>query len=98
MTEFSYDFLDNGAGDVMLVADASAGDPENPVFSFISEKQAVLRRRLDQILPIPYIPAKILKLLADSKTVLVTEMTAEDEIGAVYTAKTEKRTASDLSE
>lgn len=81
-----YDFIDNGAGDIMMVLERAENNAENPVFYFDGKSGAMLMRRPDQFVALPYIPAEVAKILQNLEKVLIAEMDSEDEISLVYPA------------
>jgi hypothetical protein len=87
----SYDFIDNGAGELMLVMDAPEGeaDDDNAKIVYDGKAQAMLVRSSSQIVRLPILAAEVRSMLEDGrKKILVTEMNGE-EINDVYEAKLE---------
>jgi hypothetical protein len=85
----SYDFIDNGEGELMLVMDAPEGtaDDENAMFVFDGASQAMLVRNDGQIVRLPVIAQAVRDMLKDGREIiLVTEMNGE-EIADVYEAR-----------
>lgn len=81
-----YDFIDNGAGDLMMVLEKAENNAESPAFYFDGKSGAMLHRRPDQFIALPYISAEVGKMLKTAEKVLVAEMDSEDEISLVYPA------------
>lgn len=81
-----YDFIDNGAGDVMMVLQKAQNNAENPVFYFDGNSGAMLMRRPDQFIALPYISGETGKMLQKLEKILVAEMDSDDEISLVYPA------------
>jgi hypothetical protein len=87
----SYDFIDNGEGELMMVMDKPEGeaDDENTMFVYDGAAQAMLVRNNEQIVRLPLLTTEIRSMLSDGREkILVTEMEGE-EIGDVYEAKLE---------
>jgi hypothetical protein len=61
----SYDFIDNGAGELMMVMDAPEGvaDDENAMFVYDGAAQAMLVRNDGQIVRLPVLPTEIRDML-----------------------------------
>jgi len=86
-----YDFIDNGAGELMMVMDVpGAGEADDDLAKFIYDgaSQAALIRNSEQIVHIPLIPEEVGKMLNEIKIILITEMEG-DEISNVYEAPVE---------
>ena len=87
----SYDFIDNGAGELMMVMDAPEGaaDDDNAKIVYDGKAQAMLVRSSSQIVRMPIITAEVRDMLADGRDkILVTEMNGDD-IHDVYEARLE---------
>jgi hypothetical protein len=83
----SYDFINNEAGELMLIMDKCAGeaDDENAKFVFDGFAEAMLVRNSGQIVHFPIIVEAIREMLGEIKIILVTEMDGDD-IDDVYEA------------
>ena len=79
-----YDFIDNGAAELMLIYEAVPENPDSPFFYFDGEK-AVLKRKTGQSVVFPFIESAVKKLLDGGKKIMITEMNGE-EIVRVYEA------------
>jgi hypothetical protein len=89
--DVSYDFIDNGEGELMMVMDKPEGaaDDENAMFVYDGSAQAMLVRNDGQIVRLPLLTTEVREILKDGREIiLVTEMEGE-EIGDVYEAKLE---------
>jgi hypothetical protein len=90
----SYDFIDNGAGELMLVMDAPPGDVDEINARFIYNKAAnegLLVRAKDQIMHLSIVPDAVAKMLLNGlKKVLVTEMYGKDIIDDLQITRKEK--------
>jgi hypothetical protein len=89
--EVAYDFIDNGAGELMMVMDAPEGvaDDDSAKIVYDGNRQSMLVRNNEQIVLMPVLPAEIRTMLADGRnSILVTEMNGDD-IGDVYEAQIE---------
>ena len=85
----SYDFIDDGADDLMLVMDACEGtaDDENAQFIYDGKSEAMLIRSNGQIVYLPIVAEPVREMLTDGRTILlVTEMDGDD-IDDVYEAQ-----------
>ena len=89
--EVSYDFIDNGAGELMMVMDKPEGmaDDDNAKVVYDGDAQAMLVRNAGQIVRMPVLVTEIRNMLKDGrKMILVTEMDGDD-IDDVYEAQVE---------
>jgi hypothetical protein len=89
--DVSYDFIDNGAGELMMVMDKAEGtaDDEKALIIYDGEAQAMLIRNCSQIVRIPLLTTEVRAMLKDGrKILLVTEMDGED-IDNVYEVQLE---------
>jgi hypothetical protein len=86
----SYDFIDNGNGELMMVMDAPEGDAddENAKFIYDGFSEAMLVRNGEQIVHLPIITEPVRDMLDELESILITEMDGE-EIYDVYEAKIE---------
>ncbi|MDR2933490.1 MAG: hypothetical protein LBV27_10345 [Oscillospiraceae bacterium] len=86
----SYDFIDNGDGELMLVMDAPEGSPDDETAKFVYDgfTEAMLVRNDSQIIHLPVISEPIRDMLSGLETVMVSEMNGE-EISDVYEAQIE---------
>ncbi|MCL2211750.1 MAG: hypothetical protein FWB95_07500 [Treponema sp.] len=75
-----HDYIDNGAGDFMLIIDPPAGDAQDEDVRFIFDgvSDAMLIRNCDQIIYLPCLNEAIIKILINCKEVLVAEMEKYD--------------------
>jgi hypothetical protein len=80
-----YDWIDNGAGELMLVLTAPAGTPdeENAQFVYDGFAEAMLVRNRGQIIYLPDVCQAVRNMLDKIKILLVTEMDGDD-IADVY--------------
>ena len=72
-----YDFIDNGAAELMLVYETPAGAPASPVFYF-DGGSAVLKRGAGQFVVFPFIDSAVRKLLNRGGKITVAEMDGEE--------------------
>lgn len=79
-----YDFIDNGAAELMLVCETVPENPDSPLFYFDGEK-AVLKRKTGQFIVFPFIESAVKKLLDGIEKIMMTEMNGA-EIVRVYEA------------
>ena len=86
----AYDFIDNGAGEMMLIMDKCEGeaDGENARFVYDGFAEAMLVRNSGQIVHLPILVKPVRDMLEEIKMVLVTEMD-DDDIDDVYEAPIE---------
>ena len=86
----AYDFIDNGAGELMMIIGMSEGeaDEENAKFVYDGFAEAMLVRNSGQIVHLPIVVEAIRNMLEEVKVVLVTEMDGDD-IYDVYEAPIE---------
>jgi hypothetical protein len=88
----SYDFIDNGNGELMMIMDAPEdgmeADDENAKFIFDGFSEAMLVRNGKQIVHLPILKEPVRDMLDELETLLITEMDGE-EIADVYEAKIE---------
>ena len=86
----SYDFMDNGNGDLLMAMDKPEGtaDDENAKFVYDGAKEAMLVRNSEQIIHLPLIDEAMRPTLEKIDTILVVEMDG-DEVDDSYTAKVE---------
>ena len=90
----SYDFIDNGSGELMLIMDKPEGDTdtdaddENAKFIYDGFAEGMLIRNSGQIVHFPIIVEPIREMLEEIEILLVTEMEGED-ISDVYEAPVE---------
>ena len=86
----SYDFIDNGEGELMMVMDApeDVADDDNAKFLFDGVSKAMLVRQSNQILNVSIVREDVRDLLNSIKIILVTEMDG-DNIDDVYEAQVE---------
>lgn len=82
-----YDFIDNGAGALMMVTQSFPEAPEDAVFYFDGAEQALFCRRSDRIAPLSYIPAAVRRMLAEIGEILVVEINENEELTEVYRAR-----------
>lgn len=81
-----YDFIDNGAGDLMLVVESLDGAPQKPAVYFDGFFQALFKRRDDQLIPLPHVTKPVREMMSSYERILITEMDDDDEITEVYEA------------
>ena len=88
--DVSYDFIDNGEGELMMVMEAleDAADDENAKFLFDGVSKAMLVRQSNQIINVPIVRDDVHDLLNSIKIILITEMDGDD-IDDVYEAQVE---------
>lgn len=79
-----YDFIDNGAGDLMMVIETAEKSPEKGVFYFDGIFQALFKRREDQLVALPHVTAPVRELLSSIEKIIIAEMDDDDEITEVY--------------
>jgi hypothetical protein len=86
----AYDFIDNGAGELMMVMDKCEGeaDDENAKLIYDGFAEAMLVRSSGQIVHLPILVEAVRNMLEEIKVVLVTEMDG-DNIDDVYEAPIE---------
>jgi RNA polymerase subunit RPABC4/transcription elongation factor Spt4 len=86
----SYDFIDNGNGELMMVMDIVEGEPDEEKAKFIYDgfSEAMLIRNKGQIVHLPIIVEAVREMLEELETLLITEMDGE-EIADVYEAPIE---------
>ena len=86
----SYDFMDNGNGDLLMAMDKPEGtaDDENAKFVYDGAKEAMLIRNSEQIIHLPLIDEAMRSTLEKIDTILIVEMDGND-IDDSYTAKVE---------
>ncbi|MCL2180104.1 MAG: hypothetical protein FWB83_03165 [Treponema sp.] len=86
----SYDWIDNGAGELMLVIDKVDGiaDDDNAKIIFDGFHEAMLVRNDDIIVHLPIVVEAVRDMLQEIKKILVTEMDGDD-IDDVYEAEVE---------
>jgi hypothetical protein len=86
----SYDFIDNGNGELMMVMDTVEGDAddENAKLIYDGFSEAMLIRNNGQIVHLPIIVEAMIDMLDELETLLITEMDGE-EIADVYEAPIE---------
>ena len=86
----AYDFIDNGAGELMLIIDKSEGeaDDENAKFVYDGFAEAMVVRNSGQIVHLPIVVQAVRDMLEEIKMILVTEMDGDD-IYDVYEAQVE---------
>ena len=88
----SYDFIDNGAGELMIVMDApdyeTEADDENAKFIYDGFAEAMIIRNSEQIVHLPILVEHVRDMLNKIEIILVTEMNG-DEMHNVYEAKVE---------
>ena len=86
----AYDFIDNGAGELMLVMGKCEGDAddENARFVYDGFAEAMVVRNSGQIVHLPIVVEAVRDMLEEIKILLVTEMDGDD-IADVYEAPVE---------
>ena len=86
----SYDFMDNGNGDLLMAMDKPEGtaDDEAARFVYDGAKEAMLIRNSEQIIHLPLIDEAMRPTLEKIDTILVVEMDGND-IDDSYMAKVE---------
>jgi hypothetical protein len=86
----SYDFMDNGNGDLLMAMDKPEGtaDDEAAKFVYDGAKEAMLIRNSEQIIHLPLIDEAMRPTLEKIDTILVVEMDGND-IDDSYMAKVE---------
>ena len=84
----SYDYIDNGAGELMIVMDQPKGaaDDENAKVIFDGFHEAMLLRNHNQVVHLPIVPEAVREMLNSLEKILVTEMDDRD-IADVYEAE-----------
>jgi hypothetical protein len=72
----AYDFIDNGAGELMLVMDKceDAADDENARFVYDGFAEAMVVRNSGQIVHLPIVVEAVRDMLEEIKIILITEM------------------------
>jgi hypothetical protein len=88
----SYDFVDDGKGDLMLIIEAPNGRADDNNAKLVYDgamNEALLYRNSEQIIQLPIVSNEAREMLLDGRAILlVTEMDGED-INDVYEAKLE---------
>jgi len=86
----AYDWIENGAEELMLVMDAVEGtaDDDNAKIIFDGFHEAMLIRSGNQIIHLPIVAEAVREMLKDIEKILVTEMDGDD-IDDVYEAEVE---------
>ncbi|MDR0502061.1 MAG: hypothetical protein LBH16_01940 [Treponema sp.] len=84
----AYDWIDNGAGELMLVMDKTAGmaDDDNARILYDGFHEAMLIKNGSQIVHLPLVAEAVREMLEKLEKILVTEMDGED-IDDVYEAQ-----------
>jgi len=84
----AYDWINNGAGELMLVMDKTGGiaDDDNAKILFDGFQEAMLVRSDSQIVHLPIVAEAVREMLEKLEKILVTEMDGED-IDDVYEAQ-----------
>jgi len=76
----NHHFVDNGAGDIMLVMEAPAGSPQEAIAKFIYDgsSDVMLIRNNIQVIYLPSVPENFSRLIRSCKVVLVGEKQGYD--------------------
>jgi len=75
-----HDYIDNGAGDLMVIIDPPAGEAEDDGARFIFDgaADAMLIRNKSQIIYLPCLHEDVIKIISKRKDILVAEMNDYD--------------------
>lgn len=83
-----FDLLMNAAGDVMFAFEATAGEPENPLFIYDGRNKGILYKNKTDVIPFYPIPKEASPEMNKAKDILCVEV-ADEKIVAQYNAKVE---------
>ncbi|MCL2184456.1 MAG: hypothetical protein FWB86_01185 [Treponema sp.] len=93
-----HDYIDNGAGDLMVLVEPPAGEAQDDDVRFIFDgiADAMLIRNNDQIIYLPCLNEAVIKIIRNCKDILVAEM--QDYDLQIISDSIKKKTMPDFSD